>query len=209
MMQIRQLKKNYGNFEVLNIGNVELSNGKYWIKGNNGSGKSTFLKVLAGLLPYKGQVLINHLSLEKDPVAYRRCISYAPAEPVYPSFSTGNDLVAFYCKVLKFPVDKTAAVKEMLGIENYLGNPTGSYSSGMLKKLSLLLAFIGLPKWILLDEPFTTLDATTQRSLQHYIGSSEQAGFLLTSHHDIAVENIRFAGIYRISDKQLVRESHS
>ncbi|WP_460687214.1 ABC transporter ATP-binding protein [Niabella aquatica] len=209
MMQIRQLKKSYGNFEVLDIADLELNHGTYWIKGSNGSGKSTFLKILAGLLPYKGQVLINNISLNKKPVAYRRCISYAPAEPVYPSFSTGNELVAFYCKVLKYPVNKTAAIKEMLGIDNYLGNPTGSYSSGMLKKLSLLLAFIGLPKWILLDEPFTTLDATTQRSLQHYIGSSEQAGFILTSHHDIDVEDIRFTGIYRLSDKQLVRESHS
>lgn len=209
MLQISQLKKSYGNFEVLNIADIALNSGKYWIKGNNGSGKSTFLKVLAGLLPYKGQVSINHLSLEKDPVAYRRCISYAPAEPVYPSFSTGNDLVAFYCKVLKFPVERTVPIRDMLGIENYLGNPTGSYSSGMLKKLSLLLAFIGQPEWILLDEPFTTLDAATQKSLQHYIGTSKQAGFILTSHHDIDVENIRFTGIYQICDKQLVHEPHS
>ena len=54
-------------------------------------------------------------------------------------------------------------VIEILAIDNYLFNPTGSYSSGMLKKLSLLSAFMGRPAWILLDEPFSHLDDANRK----------------------------------------------
>lgn len=203
MLHIRQIKKFYGSFEVLNIPEIKLSKGKYWLKGNNGSGKSTFLNILAGLLPFNGDLSINDFSINKNPVEYRRLVNHAPAEPVYPSFVSGQSLVDFYTAIKK-PLEKDVeTIKSVLGIDDYLSNPTGSYSSGMLKKLSLLLAFIGEPQLILLDEPFTTLDTESQTALQKLIKERNDTGFILTSHHDIAIDEIEFDKIFTINYKTL------
>ena len=98
-------------------------------------------------------------------------------------------------------------IKDILGVDDYLQNPTGSYSSGMLKKLSLLLAFIGQPKWILLDEPLTTLDQSSQKTLCELIMQQWQQkniSFIITSHHDIENAAIHFDKTFLLKDKQLL-----
>ena len=207
MLLIPFLIKSYGNFEVLNIGEMHFSRAAYWIKGVNGSGKSTFLKAIAGLTPFKGDVLLNgNISLQKNPVTYRAAINHAPAEPSYPSFLKGEELVRYYMHVKGGTREQLVLIKSVLNIGNYLGNPCGSYSSGMLKKLSLLLALMGNSEWIFLDEPFTTLDIATQHALQHFIQSNPDKGFIITSHHDIPGEAIAFKAIYSIRNKTLELE---
>ncbi len=204
MLYIKEIKKYYGSFEVLNIPAIQLSAGKYWIKGINGSGKSTFLKVLAGSLPFKGDILLEgNISIINNPVQYRALVNHAPAEPVYPSFITGRQLVDFYCKVKKCNQGQVDELKQILGIDDYLKNPTGSYSSGMLKKLSILLALTGRPKLVLLDEPFTTLDTQAQHALQYLIKRRNNISFILTSHHDISLEEIPFTQIFTLKNKTL------
>lgn len=209
MLHISQLSKSYGNHSVLEIKNFSFQKGVYWIKGANGCGKSTLLKVLSGLIPFKGDITLNEkISIREKPVAYRAAISHAPAEPAYPSFLTGQELVNFYLKIRKGTTNQTEEIKSILGIDNYLDNPTGSYSSGMLKKLSLLLAFIGHSEWIFLDEPFTTLDVAAQNALQHLIHSSKDTGFLLTSHHDISPADISLSGVCQLQHKTIAIEPH-
>ena len=206
-LQVKHLVKRYGNHEVLNIPALELRQGNYWIKGPNGSGKSTFLKALAGLIPFTGNIILNgQISIHKAPVAYRMTLSHAPAEPAYPSFLSGQELVNFYLKVKNGTLKQVNEIKSILGIDHYLDNPTGSYSSGMLKKLSLLLAFTGNSQWILLDEPFTTLDTATQNALQHLIYSTKNKGFIFTSHHDISPADISLSGIYHVQNNTIVIE---
>lgn len=65
MLLIRPLIKSYGNYEVLNMGEMHLSKAAYRIKGANGSGKSTFLKAIAGLTQFKGDVLNDKISLKR------------------------------------------------------------------------------------------------------------------------------------------------
>lgn len=204
MLLIQSINKSYGNYEVLNIKELQLPRAIYWIKGTNGSGKSTFLKAIAGLIPFKGDVIMNgKTSLKKDPVAYRSAINHAPAEPLYPSFLKGEELVQYYRRIKGGSTEQVETISSVLNIDNYLKNPCGSYSSGMLKKLSLLLAFMGNSEWIFLDEPFTTLDTATQHALQQLIQNSSNRGFIITSHHNIPDNAISFAGIYSIQNKTL------
>ena len=79
----------------------------------------------------------------------------------------------------------------------------------MMKKLSLLLAFTGNPDWILLDEPFTTLDQTSQLALTKLISIKKEEGvsFIITSHHDIEHSLISFTAIFSMKENKLVKES--
>jgi len=206
MLQLTAIQKSFGSHHVFAIDELFLQNGLYWLKGANGSGKSTLMKLIAGLLPFKGEILLNEkISIHKHPADYRMLVNHSAAEPIYPSFLTGNELLEFIRVIKKGTSQKTEEIKEILSIDNYLANPTGSYSSGMLKKLSLLLAFTGKPDWILLDEPFTTLDHASQSALCGLIRQRHKEGisFIITSHHDIETADIHFDKIFTLKDKQL------
>ena len=208
MLRLGNIQKWYGSHHIFSIDQLTLDPGTYWLKGANGAGKSTFMKMLAGLIPFKGEILIeNNISLRKNPVSYRMLLNHAEAEPVYPSFLTGNELVDFVRAIKKGTKEQANETREILGIDDYLQNPTGSYSSGMLKKLSLLMAFTGQPKWILLDEPLTTLDQSSQKALCELIMQSRQQkniSFIITSHHDIENTDIHFDKTFLLKDKQLL-----
>lgn len=208
MLRLKNIHKKFGANLVYSIDSLELPAGVHWIKGANGSGKSTFLKMLAGMLPFKGEIWLNETSVSKEPVNYRQLINYAPAEPGFPSFLRGDELIEFVKKLKKGNDEQEKEVRNLLAIDRYTANPTGSYSSGMLKKLSLLLAFTGEPKWILLDEPFTTLDQASQLALHKLIQEKNKQGisFILTSHHDMELTDFRFTSIMIMRDKQLLQE---
>jgi ABC-2 type transport system ATP-binding protein len=206
MLQLTSLQKSFGSHHVFSIETLQLDQGIYWLKGANGSGKSTLMKIIAGLLPFKGEIVLNErINIRRQPVEYRKLINHSAAEPVYPSFLSGEEITEFVRTIKKGSAKQIEDVKGILGIDNYLANPTGSYSSGMLKKLSLLTAFTGNPSWILLDEPFTTLDHASQEALCGLIRSGQQKGisFIITSHHDIKTSQLDFTRIFSLKDKQL------
>lgn len=185
MIYLSQVEKYYDSKLILNIRELELENGIYWINGINGSGKTTLLKILAGIIPFNGNITINSIPLNKKPVEYRRLVSYAEADPLYPDFITGRDLVSFYQDIRKAPGPQVEKLIAFSGLGQNLSHPIGTYSSGMAKRLSLLLTFIGPVPLILLDEPLATLDAEAATALPGLINEYRlQYGtsFIFSSH---------------------------
>ena len=189
MLTFTSTTKSYGKREILSIPSLQLDAGIYWLQGANGSGKTTLLRMIAGLLPFRGDIHCNDLSQRKEPVAYRRSVSWADAEPLYPDFLKGQDLVAFYQEVRKASTEQVNSLTEIFQVRPYLAAPIGTYSSGMVKRLSLVLAFIGRPSLIMLDEPLVTLDKDCIPVLYQLIGHSyreQNTSFLISSHQDLA-----------------------
>ena len=117
----------------------------------------------------------------------------AEAEPLYPAFITGQVLITFYQNVRKATFVEINKLIGLFRIQEYLSIPIGSYSSGMIKKLSLLLAFIGNPPLILLDEPLSTLDTDAILLLPELIREYHQElgiSFLFSSHQGIRTESL-------------------
>ncbi|PUZ30275.1 ABC-2 type transport system ATP-binding protein [Chitinophaga costaii] len=208
MISFNQVEKYYGDTLALSIPQLTLEAGIYWIQGENGAGKTTCLKMLAGLLPFKGQVLLDdHIDSRKAPIAYRKKVNYAVAEPLYPEFLTGHELIQLYLDT-KGP--GPYAVEELartLGAGSYLQTPVGTYSSGMLKKLSLLLAFLGNPSLILLDEPLITLDVATVAAMYGLISRMHATGvsFMITTHQALSEEGLLLTGTLQVAHKTMVR----
>lgn len=184
MFQLNQVLKKYDQHTILQIPTLAIGPGLHWLKGTNGSGKSTFMKMISGMIPFEGEITLNGIDLKKNPVLYKRQLSYAEAEPLYPEFLTGADLIAFYNTLRKADEKESHELIARFGITEYYKNPIGTYSSGMAKKLSLVLAFIGKTTFILLDEPFVTLDVATVQTLLTTIKEFQQQGcqFIFTSH---------------------------
>lgn len=189
MLEFWQVQKSYGDRPVLSIPSLQLDKGIYWLQGPNGSGKTTFLRMIAGLLPFRGDIILNGSSLRRTPVEYRRLVSWADAEPLYPDFLKGRDLVAFYQEIRKASPAQVESLLQLFQVKSFLSTPIGAYSSGMVKKLSLVLAFIGSPSLITLDEPLVTLDRESIPALYNLISASyleKNTSFLISSHQDLA-----------------------
>lgn len=189
MLRIANYQKAYGSDPVLTIPQLHLEEGIYWLKGENGAGKTTFLKSVAGLIPFDGEISVQNTSLRKQRMLYTRIVSFAEAEPVYPAFLTGNDLLRFFRETKGSNEKMEQRIVNAFGMKTYLPNKIDTYSSGMLKKLSLLLAFTGNPKLILLDEPFITLDTEAVSKLERLIADSFANGIsiLISSHQPLAM----------------------
>ena len=81
-----------------------------------------------------------------------------------------------------------------------------SYSSGMLKKLSLICAFLGNPDLYILDEPLITIDVASSNKLYHLIKTKSLEGksFLLSSHQEVSSDKLQLDMIFQIVNKQII-----
>jgi ABC-2 type transport system ATP-binding protein len=185
MLQFNQVYKTYDQQAILEINDLTLERSIYWLQGAIGSGKTTFLNMLAGLIPFSGEILLEGINLCKDPLGYRRLVNSAEAEPSYPDFITGSELVRFYQEIRSAAQVQIDMLEDLFKMHHFLSKPIGTYSSGMVKKLSLLLAFIGRPKLILLDEPLATLDENAIHMIPDLIGAYHKefrTSFIFSSH---------------------------
>lgn len=204
MLQFKDYRKRYGDTDILSISQTTLSSGIYWLRGGNGAGKSTLMRSIAGLIPYDGQIAVHGMDVRSSRRQYAFTVNHAEAEPQYPDFLTGDDLMRFYTEAKSAPADQAQELAERFGVNAFAGRKTGTYSSGMLKKLSLVLAFTGTPRLVLLDEPLITLDTESVAALlalietQHLKGTS----FVITSHQELTLETAKVQELM-ISNKSI------
>lgn len=192
MLKITGFKKSYNNRIILRIDELSIESGINWVRGPNGAGKSTFLKAAAGIVTFDGDFdLGSGISIKKQSVAYRKRVNFAEAEPVFPEFLTGTDLIRLFKKAKNAPEKQEEYFIETMKMESYVSDPIVTFSSGMLKKLSLVLAFLGNPELVLLDEPLVTMDSESLKVLYTWISGCyirEGTGFLLSSHQALGNE---------------------
>ncbi len=205
MLEVHQFYKTYPQGFNLSIPSLHLDKGIHLIKGENGSGKSTLLKAIAGIHRFEGEIILDGTSLKKQPIPYRRLVNYSDAEPLFPEFLSLDELIQFVAQAKEGPADQVRLLKELFGVTGYSSNPISTYSSGMLKKSGLLLAFLGKPSLIILDEPFTTIDALSQKLLRDLISNqaSSGVGFLITSHLADSSELFDYGSILTVSGGNL------
>lgn len=161
--------------------------------GHNGAGKSTTIKSIVGILPFDdGDILIDGISIKKDPIACKKMIAYIPDNPdIYDSL-TGIQYLNFIADIFK--VDKTTrkAIIDKYASEfeltNDLNNLISSYSHGMKQKLVIISAFVHSPKLLILDEPFVGLDPkATYLVKKAMVEFCENGGAIFFSTHVLEV----------------------
>ena len=163
------------------------------ISGEPASGKSTTIKSIVGILPFDdGDILIDGISIKKDPIACKKMIAYIPDNPdIYDSL-TGIQYLNFIADIFK--VDKTTrkAIIDKYASEfeltNDLNNLISSYSHGMKQKLVIISAFVHSPKLLILDEPFVGLDPkATYLVKKAMVEFCENGGAIFFSTHVLEV----------------------
>lgn len=161
--------------------------------GHNGAGKSTTIKSIVGILPFDdGDILIDGISIKKDPIACKKMIAYIPDNPdIYDSL-TGIQYLNFIADIFKVDkttrkaiIDKYASEFELI---NDLNNLISSYSHGMKQKLVIISALVHSPKLLILDEPFVGLDPkATYLVKKAMVEFCENGGAIFFSTHVLEV----------------------
>ncbi len=206
MLQLRSFRKSYQSNLVLSVDELDIPSGISWLKGENGAGKTSLFKSLAGILPFDGDVILDSVSLNEQPIAFRRMVNYSEAEPTYPDFLTAKDLVRFVGKAKGSSIDEQEFFCSRLGVNGYFNKPCGTFSSGMLKKLSLAIAFLGNPRVVILDEPLVTLDEASREKLMELMIeklADPRTTFLLSSHQSMDTSILPVKAIYTIRNKSI------
>ncbi len=206
MIVIKDFSKTYNGKTIVAIKLLELSTGIYRIEGKNGSGKSTLFKAMSGIIPFEGDCLIQHISVKKQPVAYRKILNYCDAEPIFPGFLTLKDLVIFIGGAKNAPINQQQYLVDHFGMAPFINQAIGTYSTGMLKKTALIFAFLGNPNVIILDEPFAALDHDTIHILTELIQKlhhSKDTTFLISSHIKDTDSRLSYTKTFLLHDTHL------
>ena len=190
MIKFENLSKNYGNFKVLKNVNLEITSNKIiGLLGVNGSGKSTIIKLINGLLkPSSGLLLING---EKPGVNSKKIISYLPENNCL-------DLDMKVCETLKFFGDfyEDFDIKRAEKLLSDFGINTKSklknLSKGTKEKVQLALAISRKAKIYILDEPISGVDPATRDNILDTILSNfdENATLIISTHLISDIERI-------------------
>lgn len=206
-LTLKNISKKYGSHTVLEFDEWKINSGIYWIKGGNGTGKTTLFRIISGQTPFEGNVLLNGIDLKKQSAKFLIQISCAEAEPQYPLFITGIELINFYKDVRKVNQSDIDELAELFDMKPFLSQKIGGYSSGMLKKLSLICALMGNADLYILDEPLITIDAASADKLYELIIEKAKQGksFLLSSHQEIDVDKLLINGMFMIDNKKIIK----
>jgi ABC-2 type transport system ATP-binding protein len=201
-LQIAALTAAYGPRVVLEAISFELAPGEWFVLlGPNGCGKSTLLDCVAGRkVPAAGEVLIAGHSLAQSPFDAKRRLGYGCAQETLPALLTPRQCLEIHAgakRLTALDADLPALAEE-LRLTPYLDAFIDTLSLGTRQKVSILLALVGAPDLIVLDEAFNGLDPGSaqivKRHLRRRLGGG--ATLLLATHAlDIVEHHADRAGL--------------
>jgi ABC-2 type transport system ATP-binding protein len=192
LLTVRDLSRSYGDFAALRGLGLEIGAGEcVALVGRNGSGKTTAVRLIAGLLePSGGSVVVAGAAMHphSDSLVARAALAVVPDTPsLYGDLSVAEhlELVALAHGVAGDDLgDRIAEVLARLGLGERRDSYPGALSRGMRQKVSLGCALIRPYRVLVLDEPVVGLDPETQRTLRELLLEAKRAGVavMLTTH---------------------------
>ena len=189
MIEVSNVSHRFGAHNVLKDVNLGIGEHRVGIIGANGSGKSTFARLLNGLLiPDEGTVTVDCIDTRQDVKAVRRRVGFVFQNPdnqiVFPIV---EEDVAFGLKNLKLPKDEIArrvdAILERYRLDHLRDHATHLLSGGEKQMLAISAVLVMEPRYVVLDEPMTLLDLRNKKLVTEIIREIEQPVVLVT--HDL------------------------
>jgi ABC-type multidrug transport system ATPase subunit len=190
--------KQFGRFAALRGVTAEFDAGRlHAILGDNGAGKTTLLRALAGLAqPTRGKISI----FGKTPKDACREIGYMAHPSLLYDEMSGMENLRYFAGLYGIGVNKDARNKDArceaairaVHLDPQLARPVGQYSQGMRQRMSLARAILHDPRVLLLDEPFSNVDAHSAREMVGLLKSMRDAGktVFVVTHQAALLEGV-------------------
>jgi ABC-2 type transport system ATP-binding protein len=219
VIETRALSKTYRDFwgrpkvRALKALDLEVKRGEvFGLLGPNGSGKTTTIKLLLGLLfPTEGQALI--FGKDATDVSKNERIGYLPEESYLYRFLNAEETLDFYGRLFDIPYDQLQeridSLIKTVGLDRARKRQLKEYSKGMTRRIGLAQALINNPELILLDEPTSGLDPIGTREMKDMILRLKDQGttVVMCSHLLADVQDVcdRIAILHQGELKELGR----
>jgi sodium transport system ATP-binding protein len=190
MIRVENLKKHFGAVKAVDGMSFEIADGCITgLLGPNGSGKTTTLRMLYGLLqPDAGRVVVDGADAVNEPLKAKAAMGVVPdARGLYPRL-TARENIAYYGELQGLTGSKLEqridALSRELDMAAFLDRPCKGFSQGQRAKVAIARAFVGDPRNLVLDEPGNGLDVMSNRALRRYLREQKARGkaVLLSTH---------------------------
>jgi len=198
LLELRNLHKRYLSIPAVEDVSFSARAGEVTgYLGANGSGKSTTIKMITGLIRQdSGEILFEGVPVGDDPMGFRQRMGYVPEEPYLYVHLSGMEYLVMVAQLRN--LDRTVALERVKGLLQLFGLygdrdvSLSSYSKGMRQKILLSAALMHRPELILLDEPFSGLDVGSSLILRSLIEELAARGkvVLFSSHELETVERV-------------------
>ncbi|NOH03164.1 MAG: ABC transporter ATP-binding protein [Chloroflexi bacterium] len=197
MIQLTNVTKRYDNTTVVDRLNLQINEGEIvGIIGHNGAGKSTTMKMIAGLIePTSGDVRVMGHDMQKSGIKVKQRIGYLPEEsPLYEAM-TAQQYLLFFSELYQMPrlramerIDVLLSSLDLMEKDKL----TGEFSKGMKRKTAIARTLLHDPELLILDEPNSGLDPLTSFFIINYLKMLKREGktILLSAHNLFHVETI-------------------
>lgn len=188
MLEIRELKKNYGRQPAVAGVSYVFSSGIFALLGPNGAGKTTLINMIMGSVkPDRGDILYHGTSLMKDRNKFVSDVGYLPQSPrFYRDFSV-VEFLQYVCELKALPTPiRHAQIENVLSKVNLSdagGKRIGSLSGGMRQRLGIAQALIGDPKVLIFDEPTAGLDPVERIRFRNLMSQLSNEKLIIIATH--------------------------
>jgi len=188
---IENLRKSYGEVQAVKDISFTVQPGEiFGLLGPNGAGKTTTIRCLCTLAkPDAGKIEVGGVDAISSPKAVRQRLGYVAQEVAIDKVLTGRELLRLQAALYHLPKkaigDRIKQLIEVLGLQSYADNKTGTYSGGIRKRLDLAAGLLHQPEVLILDEPTVGLDIESRMVVWKFLQELRSAGttVLITSHY--------------------------
>jgi len=212
VLDVVNLSKKIGKSLIIKDVSFQLNQGEVLgLLGPNGSGKTTILKMLVGLLkPSNGSIHIKKFNINTQ---FEKAITHVGAiieNPILYDYLSGYDnLVHFFRMTERFSYDRIDEMIELLKMEDYVQDKVFTYSLGMRQRLGLAQALLHQPSILLLDEPTNGLDPEGIMNLRETLRklATEQEVSIIISSHILSEIELICDSVLVMNDGQCIERS--
>lgn len=188
LLQIRGLEKSFGHKKALNGIDLTVRKGEFLaLFGPNGAGKTTLLKAISTIIrPTRGEIYFQGNLIDENSIVLRSSIGLVSHNTLLYEDLTAYENLVFYSRM--YGVDgwkkRVEQVLHTVGLYHRKDDVVRTFSRGMLQRLSIARAILHEPEILLLDEPYTGLDAQAIKILDELLESLKDGNrtFIMTSH---------------------------
>jgi heme exporter protein A len=187
-LQAEDIRKTFGHFTALAGVTLNVARGEFLaLFGRNGAGKTTFLKIAATLVRHThGKLRIEGVDISEEPEQARRHIGFLSHNTyLYRDLNPVENL-RFFAKLygVKDSEARIESLLERVGLRRRVTDPVRAFSRGLHQRLGIARVMLHDPSLILLDEPYTGLDANAVEILNRMLDEAHAAGktIILTTH---------------------------